>query len=512
MTSRINKKQSFARTSYRLFIFFFLISINFLSLTAEALSADEKMREEDIDEEPQKKIRVVSAFSTLMTPDVVLRDILYSYRTRDLLVKTSPSTIKTRSRKLPKGPRPQSVPLMTLNAEPIGGGPRPESVFLPDERRRVSPTDVWPYSVHGVVAVRFSGGGGLHQGTGTLIGPNIVLTAAHNFYSDRERLDKAQFAESVQFIPAMNGQLCPFLSHKVGKERLRVPDDYGGYGKEDYALIFLETSVGETTGYYGLAVLDPEELKTKKINVTGYPGDKILDKPGLHEMWEMGGEASSVGKDLFGYTISTNSGQSGGGVWYREGDNCFVVGVHVLGDNLVNQATLMTKERCERIQGWVQEYTKTEVQSLAIIRLKEKIRGLNLTSLDIRDSKVIDSGIFRNIAEVCPSLEYLDVSGCSKLTHIAEEKFGIFGLFSNLTPIQMPCLQRLLTNRCKILQGLLMKAPRLLSLEANQCQRLTTLEIDAPELQRVSLEQCSTLNMRALAAIKCILDHSPKLK
>jgi len=52
-------------------------------------------------------------------------------------------------------------------------------------------------------------------GSGTLIGPNIFLTAAHNLYD----YDKKVYAElkTMQFLPALNGQILPFGVVEVEK-------------------------------------------------------------------------------------------------------------------------------------------------------------------------------------------------------------------------------------------------------------------------------------------------------
>ena len=69
----------------------------------------------------------------------------------------------------------------------------------------------FPYSVHGLVRVEL-GNGSYITGTGILIGPDLVLTAAHNIYDVKET--KQKYA-SIEFIPGINEKEIPFGIFKV---------------------------------------------------------------------------------------------------------------------------------------------------------------------------------------------------------------------------------------------------------------------------------------------------------
>jgi len=258
--------------------------------------------------------------------------------------------IKIKSRK-PIKPRPQNGQKTTLIAQPNRG--KNESVVSAGEDQRVQilRTAQWPNSVHGVVSSKFRDH--IVWGTGILIGPNIVLTAGHNLYSH----DSQIFAElsSLQFLPGVNGALLPFGFVEV--EKYFVSPAYVEDSREDYAILILKKPIGEITGYFGLACLGSEELKQKRINITGYPGDKVASKPGIYEMWGMEGSASYVDRDQseIQYLIDTDVGQSGSGIWYQEGDEYYVCGVHVRGDTSVNQGTLLTREIYQQIHDWIQK-------------------------------------------------------------------------------------------------------------------------------------------------------------
>jgi len=60
----------------------------------------------------------------------------------------------------------------------------------------------------------------------------------------------------------MNGQVLPSDSVKVGE--YFVSPKYIKEETEDYGILILKEPIGEMTGYFGLACLEPEEIKKKK--------------------------------------------------------------------------------------------------------------------------------------------------------------------------------------------------------------------------------------------------------
>lgn len=377
----------------------------------------------------------------------------------------SPTGVKTPSQ-APVKSRQQLALEISLEAQPMrerGGEPTRERVISAvDGRFQITQTEKWPYSVHGVVAMKFANG--TAWGTGTLIGPNIVLTAGHNLYDYERRI----FSENLQYLPAMNGKLLPFGMPRVVKHF--VHPDYVKFGREDYGLLILDQPIGETTGYFGIATLDPKDLGSKTINVTGYPGDKVAGRSKIYEMWGMGGSTSLIDNNHISYTIDTYCGQSGSGVWYQEGDNYFVVGVHVLGNSTVNQATLMTKQRYQQIKQWITEYyiSKGIYNGIRTLRLRENIGDYGvsilvgyaiqkLISLDLGENKIGIEGVktlcsattFPELTSLDLSSNNIDIAGVralitsaalSKLTHLNLEN-------SNIEEIHEREIRRLLSGR-----------------------------------------------------------------
>lgn len=244
-------------------------------------------------------------------------------------------------------------------------------------RKKVPDTSQWPYCAHGVVEVW--SGNSSNWGTGTMIGPNLVLTAAHNLYNTRSK----QKMDKVFFIPARNGQEEPFGRVQASKfyitKKYEETVEHRKNGEEDYGLLVLDQDLSPQTGYFGLNILSRDQLKEKRVTlyVVGYPGDKVRDEngnySGQHQLWRSKGKEYRVGENYIYYkdsVIRTYGGNSGGGVYYRdpETQECFIVGVHVHGTTTKdgeNDATFLTQQRFEQIQEWIAESKICEEINLA---------------------------------------------------------------------------------------------------------------------------------------------------
>ena len=235
------------------------------------------------------------------------------------------------------------------------------------ERQRVpiEKSKLFPYTVHGVVLIHT---GNPHNkdplwGTGIMIAPNVVLTAAHNLYD--ETRPRRQKYPKIQFIPAINGDVSPFGIIDVDPEEIYAPERFISFQSEniacsadDYGIMILNESIGKRTGYFGLKVTQRRELEDKSIQIVGYPGDKVCGKQGVYEQWGAIGKIyfyESQG-GLLHHQLSTYHGQSGSGVFVEEGpDQFYVVGVHASGTSNYNTAVWITNERFSQILEWIDE-------------------------------------------------------------------------------------------------------------------------------------------------------------
>jgi V8-like Glu-specific endopeptidase len=101
-----------------------------------------------------------------------------------------------------------------------------------DGRNLVDDTATWPYSVQGRIVSEYC------IGSGTMIGPQVVLTCAHNIWV-RECMQEVD-KESMKFYPAKNGNEQPFAEARILE--VYYPEEYksGKVGLMNGVTFFLE--------------------------------------------------------------------------------------------------------------------------------------------------------------------------------------------------------------------------------------------------------------------------------
>ncbi len=255
-------------------------------------------------------------------------------------VQTSKTTFNTFGKKSTERTAPQIV--------------KKKARFLPSDKTKVIQVGDWPNSVNGVVESTYKDGRKT-SATGTLIGPNVALTAGHALYDHKRN----EHPIKIQFIPAIDVSLqFSGMSPKVIQKF--ISSEYVQSGtKEDYGLLILDQLIGNLLGYFGLSVVDPEILKRKLLSITGYPKNAKIK---THEMWKIDGVPLHIDADYIFHVMDTAFGQSGSAVSYQETDgNFFIVGVHVLKDVFANKATFLTKKRYQQIKEWIHDIAITDI-------------------------------------------------------------------------------------------------------------------------------------------------------
>jgi glutamyl endopeptidase len=244
--------------------------------------------------------------------------------------------------------------------------PGPEIVFPSDNRVQINNTTILPYFWVGRVDIQFpSGAAGF--GTGTLIGPDRVLTCAHNLYQKQY----GGWASEVNFSLARNGAVYPYGS--ADKSGLYVTEDYQTLSPPapnaagnvtdytrylfDYGVIRLQKYLDPADGVFpGMYPATDNEIKNRLCDIAGYPGDK---PPGT--MWNGNGTLPNHADDVFlFYQISTYGGQSGSAV--RSHFPTLpapgvprIIGIHVAGSTVLNSnfAVRLTGEVLDMLGHWL---------------------------------------------------------------------------------------------------------------------------------------------------------------
>ncbi len=195
--------------------------------------------------------------------------------------------------------------------------------------------------------------------TGTLIGPNKVLTAAHCLY-DRS---SGRGCRRLRVIPGKNGsgrsrREEPFgaaLMRRIDMPaRYRTATEYWDAARFDYAVITLDQAIGRRVGWWRRIRPIPRSMLLRaRLNTAGYPGDKGGQRP----YWAYD-RVTAVRGDLIEYVNDTMPGQSGSPVWLRWKSTRTLVAIHKRADDprsatVANVSVRITPRVLRDVRRWL---------------------------------------------------------------------------------------------------------------------------------------------------------------
>ncbi len=209
-----------------------------------------------------------------------------------------------------------------------------------DERVRIDDTTAFPWRTISWLELFDQSGQPEGHCTGTFIGPDALLTAAHCLWN----AEQGSWTRQIAVVPAKNGADEPFGFEWASN--WWVPDAYidsGGDSSWDWGIVKLDSDVlGRTVGWLQVAQLTNATLSRPDVApaIFGYPADKKDDEAGT--MW--GGikdELLAVDSRELRHEIDTFPGESGAAIFSANAQDPsifgLVVGVHTTGGTDFNR-------------------------------------------------------------------------------------------------------------------------------------------------------------------------------
>jgi protease YdgD len=189
--------------------------------------------------------------------------------------------------------------------------------------------------------------------TATLVGPKLILAAAHCLYSYDSSTGKYEKFTKAEFFPEYSVEPGPakgkVVDFRVGSKK---PDQESA---KDWAVMKLDTDLGSKYGYYGVSGWSVDQINFSiNVDLVGYSGD-VSDGTTLsaHLGCSMDGEDPGL-KGTLRHTCDTTGGASGASLiyWNAEGVG-YVAGIHLgTHDSIYNNAVPTDKAYDAVVELW----------------------------------------------------------------------------------------------------------------------------------------------------------------
>lgn len=210
-----------------------------------------------------------------------------------------------------------------------------EGIIDVDERKIVKNYKLSPYKP--IILLNMDFKGKTYVGTGSIVAPDTILTAAHNIYNS----SLGGWATKVTAYAGANEQKAT-IGKAIADKKYVLPEWINSKSsKHDLAIVKLKTPLGLQTGSFGITT---RMTLNEKIQSAGYPADK-----GSWTLYKGEGLLKNITDTNIYYNIDTYGGQSGSPVWNYQNK---IIGVHAYGSNPFNFGTKITNNNLLLIKKW----------------------------------------------------------------------------------------------------------------------------------------------------------------
>lgn len=256
-------------------------------------------------------------------------------------------TVRARSGKM--FTPPESVDLHDIGEASFGPPPpTAETVRGPDDRVRIANPELYPWRAIASLVIT-AADNSTWIGTGWFISPRTLITAGHCVYiKDSGVPGRDGWVKKISVMPGRNAASLPFGS--VTSTVFKTVSGWIRSGGEnfDYGAIIIPTPLGDTVGVFGIGAFPNDELAGRKVNISGYPGDK----PSGTQWFDAKELAQIDGNKVF-YDIDTAGGQSGAPVFCVLSGKRIGVAVHAYGGASTNSGTRINGVVHARMTSWM---------------------------------------------------------------------------------------------------------------------------------------------------------------
>jgi len=159
------------------------------------------------------------------------------------------------------------------------------------------------------------------------------------------------WARSIEVTPGRNEAEAPYGKITATAFRSVKGWTVSQNRNYDYGFIVLPRAPDPFPGSFGVISGNTDaEVRNKKLNTAGYPGDKAQLIPG--SMWRHGRKATAISPTVITYDIDTMGGQSGSPVWIKDGTHRKIACIHTNGADSGNSGTRINARVRANLVAW----------------------------------------------------------------------------------------------------------------------------------------------------------------